>query len=132
LLALGADAVQLGTRFLMTEEATVHQNYKQIALQTAVDGTTLVGRKGLPVRMTRNDFAAHMARVDAELRSKEEYEAEFKKSTLKHAALEGNVAWGKVELGQSVGLINDILPAAQVMEQLVSEINEARAMLNRI
>lgn len=132
LLALGADAVQLGTRFLMTEEANVHGNYKQVALRTPIDGTTLVGRKGLPVRMTRNDFAAHMAGVDAGQYSKEEYEAEFKKSTLKHAALEGDVAWGKVELGQSVGLIDDILPAAQVVEQLVAEFREARGLLNEI
>lgn len=132
LLALGADAVQLGTRFLMTEEATVHPNYKKVALETPVDGTTLVGRKGLPVRMVRNDFAMHMAGVDAGEYSREDYEAEFKKSTLKHAALEGNVAWGKVEVGQSVGLIDDILPAAKVMEQLVTELHEARTQLSQI
>lgn len=132
LLALGADAVQLGTRFLMTEEAAVHMNYKQLALQTEVDGTALVGRKSLPVRMIKNDFAAHMVQVDTREFDHDDYAAEFKKSTLKQAALDGNVAWGKVEVGQSVGLIDSIVPAAALMEQLVAELNDARAILNRI
>lgn len=132
LLALGADAVQLGTRFLMTEEANVHRNYKEVGLDTGVDGTTLVGRRGLPVRMVCNDFARHMEAVDQRAFDQDEYAIEFGKSTLKHAALDGNVAWGKVELGQSVGLVNDILPAAKVMQQLITELGEARARLNQM
>lgn len=132
MLALGADAVQLGTRFLMTEEASVHEAYKSAALATAVDGTSLVGRKGLPVRMIRNDFAAHMLQVDASVFDKADYEAEFRKSTLKQAALEGNVTWGKVELGQSAGLVDHILPVSQVMQQLVEELNDARRALREI
>lgn len=132
MLALGADAVQLGTRFLMTEEASVHDAYKSAAVATPVDGTSLVGRKGLPVRMIRNDFAAHMQQVDVSVCDKAEYEAEFRKSTLKQAALEGNVAWGKVELGQSAGLVDHILPVNQVMQQLVAELNDARRALHEI
>jgi enoyl-[acyl-carrier protein] reductase II len=129
LLALGADAVQLGTRFLMTEEAAVHPNYKHAAVQAGIDGTTLVGRKGLPVRMIHNDFARHMESVDAGIFDKENYAAEFGKSTLKQAALEGNVDWGKVEMGQSAGLIDEILPAAEVVRALVGELEQAWARL---
>lgn len=132
MLALGADAVQLGTRFLMTQEASVHEAYKTLALATGVDGTQLVGRKGLPVRMIRNEFADHMQQVDQTVNDKEEYEAQFRKSTLKQAALEGNVSWGKVEVGQSVGLVDHILPVREVMQQLVQELNAARHALSQI
>lgn len=132
MLALGAGAAQLGTRFLMTQEATVHHHYKQAALQTDIDGTTLVGRKGLPVRMIKNDFAQHMMQVDTLDIDHDEYTAEFKKSTLKQAALDGNVAWGKVEVGQSVGLVDEIIPVARLMERLVAELNSARAALSGI
>lgn len=132
MLALGADAVQLGTRFLMTEEASVHDAYKSVALATGVDGTDLVGRKGLPVRMIRNDFAAHMQQIDLSACDKQEYEAEFRKSTLRQAALDGDVAWGKVELGQSAGLVDSIVPVSQLMQQLVAELNDARSALSEI
>ena len=132
MLALGADAVQMGTRFLMTEEASVHADYKAVAANTPIDGTCLVGRKGLPVRMIRNDFAAHMAQMDALDIDKAQYEAQFRTSTLKQAAMEGNVAWGKVEVGQSVGLIDQILPVGELMRQLVSELEQARRALNEM
>src|SRR5690606_25624242 len=109
-------------RFLMTQEASVHEAYKALAVATGVDGTQLVGRKGLPVRMIRNDFADHMQQIDLTVTDKEEYEAQFRKSTLKQAALEGNVSWGKVEVGQSVGLVDHILPVREVMQQLVQEL----------
>src|SRR3954447_3829217 len=57
LLALGADAVQLGTRFIATPEASVHENYKRAVLAADVDGTTLVGPRALPVRLLKNAFS---------------------------------------------------------------------------
>src|SRR3954468_7333012 len=61
LLALGADAVQLGTRFIATPEASVHDNYKKAVLAAEVDGTTLVGPRALPVRLLRNAFSEKFA-----------------------------------------------------------------------
>lgn len=132
MLALGADAVQMGTRFLMTQEASVHADYKAVAVNTPIDGTCLVGRKGLPVRMVRNEFAAHMAQVDTSDIDQAQYEMQFRTSTLKQAALEGNVAWGKVEVGQSVGLIDRVQPVDEVMRQLVAELEQARRALNEM
>ena len=125
LLALGADAVQLGTRFLMTHEATVHAAYKEAVLNAGAADAVLVGRRSLPVRTLKNAFAE--AVFDAEQRdvSQEEYEALFKKSTLKQAALEGDVAWGKVEAGQSAGLVNKLEHAGGLMRSLIRELDEA-------
>jgi enoyl-[acyl-carrier protein] reductase II len=125
LLALGADAVQLGTRFLLTHEATVHSAYKDAVLKAGVADAVLVGRRSLPVRTLNNRFAQSI--FDAEQRNVpvEEYEALFKKSTLRQAALDGDVEWGKVEAGQSAGLIHRIESAADVMHSLVQELAQA-------
>lgn len=132
LLALGADAVQLGTRFLMTHEATVHPAYKQAVLGAGVADPVLVGRRSLPVRTLNNKFAQSI--FDAEQRNApaDEYEALFKKSTLRQAALDGDVEWGKVEAGQSAGLVHRIDSASEVMQILVSELNEAFARMQAI
>jgi len=124
LLALGAEAVQLGTRFIATPEASVHENYKRAVLAADVHDTCLVGPPELPVRQLRNAFTRKF-----EASSKEEREALFKASSLKKAALEGDVEWGKVEAGQSAGLVDEILPAAEVMKRLVQELEEARRRL---
>jgi enoyl-[acyl-carrier protein] reductase II len=124
LLALGAEAVQLGTRFIATPEASVHENYKRAVLAAEVHDTCLVGPPDLPIRQLRNAFTRQF-----EASSKEEREALFKASSLKKAALEGDVEWGKVEAGQSAGLVDEILPAAEVMKRLVQELEQARRRL---
>ncbi|ANN77820.1 NAD(P)H-dependent flavin oxidoreductase [Bordetella flabilis] len=129
LLALGADAVQLGTRFLLTEEATVHANYKAAVLAADVHDTALVGRRDLPIRGLRNAFARAIFDAERAQLAQEEYLALFKKSTLRQAALDGDVEWGRVELGQSAGLISQIEPAAAVMDRLVRELDEATGRL---
>jgi enoyl-[acyl-carrier protein] reductase II len=129
LLALGADAVQLGTRFIATPEAGVHENYKRAVLAADVHQTALVGRGGLPIRQLRNAFSEKYERAERAGASNEELETIFKSSSLKAAALEGDVQWGKVEAGQSAGLVDEILPAAEVMRRLVAEVEQARARL---
>lgn len=129
LLALGAEAVQLGTRFLLTEEATVHANYKAAVLAADVHDTALVGRRDLPIRGLRNAFARAIFDAERDQLAQEDYVALFKGSTLRQAALDGDVEWGKVELGQSAGLVARIEPAAAVMARLVRELDDATARL---
>jgi enoyl-[acyl-carrier protein] reductase II len=124
LLALGAEAVQLGTRFIATPEASVHENYKRAVLAADVHDTCLVGPAALPIRQIRNAFTEKFQAAAAA-----EREALFKESSLKKAALEGDVNWGKVEAGQSAGLIDDIVPAADLMKRLVQELEQARERL---
>jgi enoyl-[acyl-carrier protein] reductase II len=129
LLALGAEAVQLGTRFIATPEASVHENYKRAVLAADVHQTTLVGRGGLPIRQLRNAFSEKYEAAERRGADKAELDAIFRSGTLKQAALEGDVEWGKVEAGQSAGLVDEILPAAEVMRRLVAEVEEARKRL---
>jgi enoyl-[acyl-carrier protein] reductase II len=129
LLALGAEAVQLGTRFIATPEANVHDNYKQAVLAADVGDTTLVGRGGLPIRQLKNAFSREYEAAVLSGKGQEELERIYKSSSLKQAALDGDVERGKVEAGQSAGLVDDILPAAELMRRLVAEVEEARRRL---
>jgi enoyl-[acyl-carrier protein] reductase II len=132
LLALGADAVQLGTRFIATPEASVHENYKRAVLAADVDGSVLVARGRLPIRQLKNAFAEKFNAAERAGASQAELDAIFKAASLKQAALEGDVAWGKVEAGQSAGLVDEILPAAEVVRRLVVELEAARERLARL
>ena len=132
LFALGADAVQFGTRFLMTQEAGVHPDYKAAVLAAGLADTTLVGRAGLPIRMLRNSFAAQYQAAWRAGGGTEELNALFATRSLKDAAEGGDVEWGKTEAGQSAGLIDDILPAATVVERLMAEFAAALAALHKL
>jgi enoyl-[acyl-carrier protein] reductase II len=129
LLALGADAVQLGTRFIATPEASVHDNYKRAVLAAGVEDSCLVGPAELPIRQLKNSFSRKFEAAARAGASAGELETLFKSSSLKKAALEGDVEWGKVEAGQSAGLVDEILPAAEVMRRLVDELEHARQRL---
>jgi len=129
LLALGAEAVQLGTRFIATPEASVHENYKRAVLAADVHQTALVGPRGLPIRQLQNAFSEKYRQAERAGAPAAELDAIFKSASLKQAALEGDVEWGKVEAGQSAGLVDEILPAAEVMRRLVAELEEARERL---
>ena len=124
LLALGAEGVQLGTRFIATPEASVHENYKRAVLAADVNDTCLVGPAALPIRQLKNAFTQKFLSA-----AEHERDSVFKSASLKKAALEGDVEWGKVEAGQSAGLVDDIVPAAQLMKRLVDELEQARRRL---
>jgi enoyl-[acyl-carrier protein] reductase II len=124
LLALGAEAVQLGTRFIATPEASVHEHYKQAVLAADVDGTTLVGPRHLPIRLLKNAFTEKFHASGAP-----DQDALYKATTLKQAALEGDVEHGKVEAGQTAGLVDDIVPAGELLKRLAAELDEARRRL---
>ncbi len=125
--ALGAEGAQLGTRFLMTEEASVHPAYKSAVLAAGIADTRLVGRGGLPVRQVRNAFTDQVAA--AERAGAADLAALYMSHSLKEAALDGDIAWGKVEAGQTAGLIDDCPAAALVMQRLVAEAEAARLRL---
>lgn len=131
-LALGCDGAQLGTRFLMTKEAAVHAAYKERLLAAGVDETALVGRGLGVIRMLKNAFAERYLAAEAAAAPQEQRETLFKSSSLKLAALEGNVADGKVEVGQAIGLIDDLPSAGELVARLADECAAAMARLARL
>ena len=125
LLALGAEGVQLGTRFLLTPEAYVHAAYKQRALELGISDTRFVGRGGVPVRMAANAFAQAYLQAERGGAGAEELKVLFDSRTLKMAALDGEVDWGKLEVGQGVGMVDALEPAGELVGRLVRETVEA-------
>lgn len=129
MLALGADGVQLGTRFLATRESTVHQNYKDAVLAAGPEDTRLVGVGMSPIRMLNNDFARRFLDAEQRCDSVEEREKIFAGSSLKLAAFHGDATNGKAEAGQSAGLINDLPSAGDLTRRLASEAASAIGVL---
>jgi enoyl-[acyl-carrier protein] reductase II len=129
MFCLGAEGVQLGTRFLLTPESNLHPAYKAAALESDIAGTTLVGRGKLPIRVLKNDFTGEYDAAERSGKSESELKAIYETSTLKLAAFEGDVARGKVEVGQCAGLIDELVPAGELVGRLVAEFDLAVARL---
>lgn len=132
MLALGADAAQLGTRFLLTRESNLHAAYKELVRRAGISDTTLVGRGKLPIRVVKNAFTAEFESAERGGQTQEALDAIFNASSLKLAAFDGDVERGKVEAGQCAGLIDSIKPAAEVMSDLVAELEEAVRRLSKL
>ncbi len=129
MLCLGADAVQMGTRFLLTPEASLHADYKRKVLATGIGDTTLVGWRGLPIRAVRNAFTDEYESAERAGRSREALEALFGSRSLKMAALDGDVERGKVEAGQCAALIDELVPAARLVQRIADELEQAMERL---
>jgi enoyl-[acyl-carrier protein] reductase II len=131
-LALGAGAAQLGTRFMLSTEARLHPAYQRRVLEAGVGDTRVVGRGFGVVRVVDNPFARAMLEAEARGDDDEARRALFQGATLKLAAFDGDVDGGKVEAGQSAGLVDAILPAAEIVARIAREYEAAVAALPRL
>lgn len=122
--ALGAEGVQLGTRFLCCEECTIHDNFKNAVLDARDRSTAVTGvRTGHPVRCLRNKLTAEYERLDEIGASVEEIER-LGTGKLRGAVVEGDVEWGSLMAGQSAAMVNEILPAAQIIRDIFDNAGE--------
>lgn len=128
-LALGAAGVNFGTRFIATPEANVSDAYKQAVIAAGIADTRTVGREIGMIRTLRNDFTDEMERLELAGASIEARRKIFFASSLKDAALDGNVSRGKLEAGQSVGLVDDIVPAGELVVRIAMEYEAAISQL---
>lgn len=127
--ALGAEGVQLGTRFICCSECTVHPNYKQAVIDARDRSTAITGQSlGHPVRCLRNKLTAEFERLEAEGAPAEEIE-KLGMGKLRAAVVDGDTEWGSLMSGQSAAMVNDILPAREIVRGLF---DEARRVLHGI
>ena len=128
-LALGAEGIQMGTRFLATREATVHESYKQVILDAADNDTIMTGRTtGLQFRVRKNQLAEKVLQMEKEGKPRKDIDA-FTIGSLKKAAVEGDAEWGSLMMGQVAGMIRDIEPVGEMLDKLVtSAMDEIRAL----
>jgi enoyl-[acyl-carrier protein] reductase II len=123
-MALGADGVQVGSRFVLSEESSAHTNFKN-AVANAGDGSTRLSLKALtPVRLLDNKFARDVLMAEQSCKSKEELALLLGKGRSKKGMFEGDLEEGELEIGQVAGVINEIYPAAVIVENIMNEYHE--------
>jgi len=120
-LALGAGAAQFGTRFLATPEAGVHPAYKAAVVAAGAEDTRTVGVGLGMIRTLSNPFAERMAALERAGAPEAERQPVFAHATLKAAAFDGDVLEGKLEAGQSAGLIDAVEPAAALVRRIAAD-----------
>ncbi len=130
-LALGADAVQMGTRFVVAKETKIHQNYKEAVIKADCRDAVVTGRStGHPVRCLRNRLTREFEKLEKEGAPKEKLE-ELGTGKLKAAAVDGDVKWGSVMMGQTAGLINKEQTVKEILEEIFNEVPEVIKELNQ-
>ena len=122
---LGADAVQIGSRFVATPESSAHENFKKVVVD-AQEGDTLLTLKELtPVRLVKNEFFKQLENAYEQNASVDDLNKLLGRGRAKKGMFEGDIVEGELEIGQISGLINKIIPAKQVVEEIVTEFTNA-------
>lgn len=131
-LALGAEGVQIGTRFVASSECTAHPDYKNAVLKAKDRSTVVTGISGgHPVRVLDNRLAKEFAELDRRSAPQEEFDR-LGTGRLKAAAVDGDIENGSVMIGQVAGMITEIKPVAAIIAEIIGGIPRVLAGLNRL
>ncbi len=129
-LALGAQGVQMGTIFVCASECTAHENYKKAIIKAGDRGTVVTGKAtGHPVRILKNKLAREFEKLEKASAAVEEYE-KLGVGRLRAAVVEGDADYGSVMAGQIAGLVKEIKPAKDIIEDIMNEANEVISLIN--
>ncbi|MDU4952004.1 MULTISPECIES: enoyl-[acyl-carrier-protein] reductase FabK [Clostridium] len=132
-LALGAEGVQVGTRFLVAEECTIHQNYKDRVIKANDIDTVVTGRvTGHPIRVIKNKLSRAFISLEKQGGLKEEFE-KLGSGALAKAVIEGEADYGSLMAGQIAGLVKKEQPAKEIIEEMFEEAEKCiKAIQERI
>lgn len=129
-LSLGAEGVVMGTRFVATRESVAHPNFKQWMLDASETDTVLVKRSlNDPVRVMRNRAALEILELERRGVAREQLQSAIHQKVNKSAMIDGEVQEATYVVGQGVGLIREVKPVREVIEEII---NEARVILDRL
>ncbi|MBT7040561.1 MAG: DUF561 domain-containing protein [Bacteroidetes bacterium] len=131
-LALGADGVQIGSRFVATTESSAHENFKAQVIAAKDDATKLTLKQLIPVRLIWNKFLQEVEEMEKRGASKEELAEHLGRGRAKLGMFEGDIHEGEMEIGQIAGLINKIKPAGEIINEIVKDFELAREELSTI
>ncbi|MCK9997486.1 MAG: nitronate monooxygenase, partial [Candidatus Krumholzibacteria bacterium] len=129
-LALGADGVQIGSRFAVSVESSGHGHFKQAVVDAGPDDTHLVLKTHVPVRLLKNAFRDRITALETAGTGRDELAAELGTGRARRGMLEGDLDEGELEIGQVSGLIDDIPTVAEIMDRLRDGYDEALAKLH--
>jgi enoyl-[acyl-carrier protein] reductase II len=128
-MILGADGVQIGSRFAISNESSAHEKFKNYVVNSR-EGDTLLSIKSLtPVRLLRNKFSDLIKNAENNCASAEELKQLLGKGRAKKGIFEGDLDEGELEIGQVASLIDNVLPVAEIMKNILQEYQAARTEL---
>jgi enoyl-[acyl-carrier protein] reductase II len=128
-MVLGADGVQIGSRFAATEESSAHINFKNTIVDVKDGDTQLTLKELAPVRLIKNKFFNEVQELYQKNPSIEEIKELLGRARAKKGMFEGDLENGELEIGQIAGLINEIKPAKVVLKEIVEEFNVAKQLI---
>lgn len=126
-MVLGADGVQVGSRFVASPEASSHELFKQRVVDAQEGDTQLTLKELAPVRLLKNKFFKDVQQAYAKGASIEDLKTLLGRARAKRGMFEGDMEEGELEIGQVSGLIHNITPAAEIVKELMAEFNQAKA-----
>ena len=124
--ALGAEGVQVGSRFVATPESSGHENFKQKIINSSEGDTILTMKQLTPVRMMKNHFYSEVAAAEARGASVEEMKSILGRARSKKGMFEGNLEEGELEIGQVAASVKKIMTAAEVVKEIWQEFLETK------
>jgi len=131
-MVLGADGVQIGSRFVASVESSAHQNFKNIVINTPDGGTELTLKELMPVRLIKNEFYYQVQELYKKNASPEELQFFLGRARSKKGMFEGDLKEGELEIGQVAGLIHKILPAAMIVDEIMTEFFSAKTQVSKL
>lgn len=120
-MLLGADAVQMGTRFVATKESSAHENFKQAIVAASATSTMLMMKKHVPVRLMKNAFYDEIKKLEETCASEEELVQHLGYGRAKKGMLEGDLLNGELEIGQIAGLVHDIPTVDELVKKIIAD-----------
>jgi enoyl-[acyl-carrier protein] reductase II len=130
--ALGAEAVQIGSRFVASVESSAHQSFKEKVINSQAGDTLLSLKKLTPVRLLKNDFFNQVFEAETNGASATELQTILGKARAKKGMFEGDMINGELEIGQVSATIKTILPAAEIVSEIWNEFQNTIKHLSEI
>ena len=131
-MALGAEGVQIGSRFVASEESSAHKNFKQKVIEAKDGDTQLTMKRIVPVRLIKNKFFNEVDEMEIRGASTEQLSELLGRGRARKGMFEGDVDEGELEIGQISGLIKEIKPAGKIVEEMMNEFFSAKEELSKI
>ncbi|WP_298498424.1 DUF561 domain-containing protein [uncultured Algibacter sp.] len=131
-MILGADGVQIGSRFVASEESSAHDAFKNIVVEAKEGDTQLTLKEFAPVRLLKNDFYNQIQDLYKKSPTTEQLKELLGRARAKKGMFEGDLNEGELEIGQVSGLINDIKPVSKIVEDIIKEFEDSKREVSKL